>query len=136
MANTVILNKTQSILRCIERIEEDYFDYENEFEDNFMRQDAILLNLKRACKQAIDLANYIVKIKELDVPRESKAAFDILKKENFLSEEIALNMKKMVGFRNIAVHEYYKINLEVVRSIIEKHLDDFRSFVRVSAKLI
>ena len=37
-------------------------------------------------------------------------------------------MKRMVGFRNIAIHEYQKLNLDIVRAIITEHLDDFLAF--------
>ena len=37
-----------SIFDCLERIREDFFGYEIEFETNLMRQDAIILNLQRA----------------------------------------------------------------------------------------
>jgi len=36
-------------------------------------------------------------------------------------------LKAMVGFRNVAVHDYRKLNLEVIRNIVERHLDDFRA---------
>ncbi|CAN5812226.1 hypothetical protein BH23ACT11_BH23ACT11_01590 [soil metagenome] len=34
----------------------------------------------------------------------------------------------MVGFRNIAVHYYRKLSLQIVKSILEDHLNDFRTF--------
>jgi len=37
-------------------------------------------------------------------------------------------MKAMVGFRNVAVHDYRNLNLEIVRSILDGRLDDFRRF--------
>ena len=39
-------------------------------------------------------------------------------------------MQAMVGFRNIAVHDYTPLNLEVIKAIIEKHLADFGDFCR------
>lgn len=35
----------------------------------------------------------------------------------------------MIGFRNIAVHDYQALNLEIVQAIIERHLIDFRQYV-------
>jgi uncharacterized protein YutE (UPF0331/DUF86 family) len=37
-------------------------------------------------------------------------------------------MQRMVGFRNVAVHEYTRLNIEIVHSIVTKQLDDFRTF--------
>jgi uncharacterized protein YutE (UPF0331/DUF86 family) len=42
----------------------------------------------------------------------------------------------MVGFRNIAVHDYKKIEIKIVQMIIEKHLDDFQELVYYMNKLI
>ena len=39
-------------------------------------------------------------------------------------------MQGMVGFRNIAVHDYQNLNLEIVVAIVEKHLGDFEDFIR------
>lgn len=36
----------------------------------------------------------------------------------------------MVGFRNIAVHDYQAVNLEIVRQIVLHHLDDLVTFAR------
>src|SRR5680860_1621937 len=92
MSDPVILNKTQSIERCVKRIEEDYFGFENDFGTNYMGQDAILLNLQRACEQIIDLANHMVKIQELEVPRESKEVFEVLVEANLLESVLALSL--------------------------------------------
>lgn len=37
-------------------------------------------------------------------------------------------MKKMVGFRNLAVHAYQALDMKVVKSIVEDHLQDFSAF--------
>ena len=34
----------------------------------------------------------------------------------------------MVGFRNIAVHDYQSIKVEILQSIIENYLNDFLIF--------
>ena len=37
-------------------------------------------------------------------------------------------MKRMVGFRNIAVHQYQALQLPVTLRIVREHLDDFLAF--------
>ena len=56
MAEDAVYGKVATIERCLERIAEDYVGHESAFETDFMRQDAIVLNLLRACEAAIDLA--------------------------------------------------------------------------------
>jgi uncharacterized protein YutE (UPF0331/DUF86 family) len=46
-----------------------------------------------------------------------------------LPEDVAVNLKKMVGLRNIAVHDYQELNIDIVTFIIENHLIDFQYFI-------
>ena len=132
MADSVILNKVSSIERCIQRVEEDYLGYEQDFEDNFMRQDAVILNLQRACELSIDLANHLVKVKRLGIPQNSRHAFEMLSDSGDIPEALAKELSGMVGFRNVAVHNYTKLDLKVVQSIIENHLSTFLSFTQLA----
>lgn len=128
MAEDVILNKATSIERCLQRIREEYAGDDNNLFTNQTKQDAIVLNLQRACETAIDLAMYVVNQRRLGVPQESRDAFTLLQTAGILLPDLATRMQKMVGFRNVAVHEYTRLNLDVVRAIITKQLDDFRTF--------
>jgi len=135
MVDDVLISKARSIERCLQRINEDYCGYENEIETNFTRRDAIILNLQRACETSIDAAMRIVRLKKLGVPEESRAAFELLEDSGIISVDLSQNLKKMVGFRNIAIHDYQKIDTEILKSILEKHLDEFREFAKVLLKL-
>ena len=128
MADDVILNKATSVERCLQRILEEYAGDDNNLFTNQTKQDAIVLNLQRACETAIDLAMYVVNQRRLGVPQESRDAFTLLQTAGILLPDLATRMQKMVGFRNVAVHEYTRMNLDVVRAIITKQLDDFRTF--------
>jgi uncharacterized protein YutE (UPF0331/DUF86 family) len=128
MADDVILNKAASIERCLRRIEQEYAGAERNLIGNQTKQDAIVLNLQRACETAIDLAMYVVSRRKLGVPQDSRNAFSLLHAAGILSEDLAARMQRMVGFRNVTLHEYARLNLEIVRAIITKQLDDFRSF--------
>lgn len=131
MADDVLLNKIAIIERCLKRAEEEYRGHEHEFHSNFTRQDSIVLNLLRACEASVDLAMHLVRTKKLGLPQESREAFTLLEQSGMLDGELAARMRAMVGFRNIAVHDYQKLSLDVVRSILEKHLNDFRRYTAV-----
>jgi uncharacterized protein YutE (UPF0331/DUF86 family) len=128
MADDVILNKAASIERCLHRIEEEYAGNEQNLVGNQTKQDAIVLNLQRACETAIDLAMYVVSQRKLGVPQDSRDAFILLQTAGLLASDLAARMQRMVGFRNVAVHEYTRLNIEIVHSIVTKQLDDFRTF--------
>lgn len=128
MADDVILNKAARIERCLRRITEEYGGDPRNLSGNQTKQDAIVLNLQRACETAIDLAMYVVRQKGLGLPQESREAFALLEKAGLLPAELASRLQRMVGFRNVAIHEYTRLNLDIVHTIITTHLDDFRRF--------
>lgn len=78
---------------------------------------------------------HIVSEKKLGIPQTSREVFDLLFQGNIIDREMAEKLKAMVGFRNIPVHDYRSVNLEIVRNIIEKHLDDLKMFVNTIIKL-
>ena len=128
MADDVVLNKAASIERCLQRILEEYAGDKQNLVANQTKQDAIVLNLQRACEASIDLAMYVISQRRLGVPQDSRDAFTLLQTAGILSSDLATRMQRMVGFRNVAVHEYTRLNFDVVHAIITKQLDDFRTF--------
>lgn len=135
MGNDVILNKIETIERCINRIKEVYDDNAENLND-YTKQDSIILNIQRACEASIDLAMHIVSEKKLGIPQNSRDSFEVLNANNIINDELNKKMKAMVGFRNIAVHDYKAINLKVIQAIIENHLRDFNDYVYHINKLL
>ncbi len=128
MIDDIALNKTAIIRRCLSRIAEEYRDDPSRLED-FTTQDAIVLNMLRACEASIDLAMHRIAIGKLGVPQSSRDAFEILMRNQLLAESTGNSMKNMVGFRNIAVHCYEKLQRPILEAIISRHLTDFEDFL-------
>jgi len=78
-----------------------------------------VLNLQRCCEASIDIANHIARIKKLGLPQSSRDSFNLLSKNNIIPVELAENLKRMVGLRNIAVHYYQELNLDIVVHVIK-----------------
>ena len=131
MADDVLLNKAAAIERSVRRAREEYGEDEANLLANQTRQDAIILNLQRACESSIDAAMHLVRVHRLGIPQETREAFDLLEAAGRLDASLAVRLKKMVGFRNVAVHDYQKLNLDIVRHILVERLDDFLEFTRV-----
>jgi len=130
----VIINKYESVKRCLKRIEEEYENNPKNLED-YRRMDSIVLNLQRACETVTDIAMYVVSTRKLGIPQTKKEAFELLKKENLISSDVCDNMKNMIGFRNIAIHDYKQIDEEILQDFIENHLTDLIEFARLMLNL-
>lgn len=121
----VVLNKKESIERCIKQVRLYYaMPSELPFEEDHLKQDAIAINLQRAAEQAIDLANHVIRKSKLGLPKESKESFEILAKAKIIPDDLADKLIGMVGFRNIMVHDYQEMDIKIMIDVIEHHLDD------------
>lgn len=130
----VLLNKAAAIQRAVRRVRDEHAGDDRNLLANQTKQDAIILNLQRACETSIDAAMHLVRLHRLGVPQETREAFSLLEAAGMLDQPLANQLKKMVGFRNVAIHEYQKLDLEIVRRIVAESLDDFLAFTRILLK--
>lgn len=130
MADDVLLNKAASIERCVARAREEYATDPNGFATNFTRQDAAILNIQRACEAALDMGQHIIRRESLGLPQSARDVFSVLANAGWIENPLAESMKRMVGFRNVAVHEYQTLQLPITVNIITEHLDEFADFSR------
>jgi uncharacterized protein YutE (UPF0331/DUF86 family) len=135
MSDDVILNKSATIEKCVARVKEEYFKGEASFDQDQTRQDAVILNIQRACEASIDMAQHVVRKLRLGVPQSASDVFVILAGGKLIEEELAQKLVRMVGFRNIAVHDYQRIYLPIVKTIMTEHLKDFTDFASAMLKL-
>ena len=114
----VILNKYETIERCIKRINEEYQDNPDNLED-YRKEDMIVLNLQRACEATTDLAMYVVSTRKLGLPQTKKETFQILEKNKIINKKMSLNLQNMIGFRNIAIHAYKELDHDILIDVID-----------------
>lgn len=124
----VITQKLVSLQRCIERIRVTCPDNVDELMIDIDAQDILTLNLSRAVQLAVDVSSHILVSSRQAAPDTMGASFDGMRHLGILDEDLSLHLKKAVGFRNIAVHNYEAINWAVVFSIVAERLDDFVKF--------
>ena len=134
MQDDVLLNKAATIERCVARAREEYqHDSDNFFRD-FTRQDAAILNIQRACEAALDMGQHLVRRERLGLPQSGRDVFELLSHGGWIDQPLADSLKKMVGFRNIAVHDDQSLQLPITISIITDHLQDFLRYSEVLLK--
>ncbi len=135
MNKDIVLNKSAIIERCIARIHEEYEGREENLE-NYTKQDSIILNIQRAIEASIDLAMHLVSDNALGIPQNTRDAFELLYRNDLIDFDLSNKLKVMIGFRNIAVHEYQSLDLEIVKNIINKNLADIIEFKEKIIKLL
>lgn len=92
--------------------------------------------LQVAIQAALDAASHVVSDERLGEPASYRELFELLEKADYIPAELARELEKMAGFRNVLVHGYDDVDLAIVRDIAENRLSDLLRFVdRIRARL-
>ena len=135
MDKALVSAKIETVRRCVQRIKDKAPASAKSLMDDYDLQDIICINLERAIQGCVDLASHVIADADLPAPTTMAESFDQLQSLGVISAELASRMKKAVGFRNIAVHAYQRIDWEIVYAITAKRLDDFRAFADAIARV-
>ena len=127
----VVRQKLESLRRCLQRIETKCPAEADTLASDLDLQDIVALNLSRAVQICVDIGGHLISGLDEPAPDTMGQTFDILARAGVLDENLAHSLKKAVGFRNIAVHNYDAINWHIVHSIVKHHLEDFSAFAKV-----
>jgi uncharacterized protein YutE (UPF0331/DUF86 family) len=106
MDREVVEQKLESLRRCLQRIETKCPTDANTLSADFDLQDIISLNLSRAVQLCVDIGAHLISDMNVPPPDTMGQTFDILAQAKVLNVALALSLKKAVGFRNIAMHNY------------------------------
>ncbi len=128
--DAVLVNKASIIERALRRMKEEYAA--DPQLANYTHIVAMILNIERACQAAIDAEQHVVATRRLGVPQNSAEAFMLLERANILRPSTVRNMIAMTGFRNIAVHEYQSLDMQVLDAIAA---NEYRSSVEFCREL-
>jgi len=128
MADDVLVNKAATIERCVHRAREEYAKDAASFADDVTRQDAAILNVQRACEAALDMGQHLIRRDRLGLPQSARDVFALLAAAGRIDAAMSSRLQAMVGYRNIAVHDYQALQLEITVAVITRHLDDFLEY--------
>ena len=134
MDKEVVSAKLESLRKCVQRIREKTPSSAAALVEDVDLQDIICVNLERAVQLCIDLASHIIAETEMPAPGSMAESFEQLRMLDLISRDLAVRMKKAVGFRNIAVRAYQEINWKIVYSTVTTRRADFVDFAKAVSK--
>ena len=130
MDQLILAQKMESLRRCIQRINDKTPAKVDELIKDPDIQDILVLNLTRAVQLCVDIGSHIISETDAKAPSTMGDVFVSLGNLGVISTQTSESMRKAVGFRNVAVHNYDVIKWEIVFAICEKSLTDFRQFAK------
>lgn len=134
MDQVIIAEKLESLRRCVQRIEDKTPRDVGSLIRDIDLQDILVVNLTRAVQISVDIGSHIISSANQPMPQTMGDVFTKLQELGAISLDTGEQLKKAVGFRNIAVHSYEAINWEIVYAICRNSLRDFRQFAQEISK--
>lgn len=135
MTTDAALAKLATIERCLQRIR-SVTGGDPEATEDLDVEEIVVLNLQRAIQAVVDLAAHVISGRQWGLPDSLKAHFRILVDHRVIDTELGTRLQAMVGFRNIAVHEYDRLDRAILKSILAKHLVDLEDFAEAIKALL
>lgn len=118
----VMFNKAAVIERSLRRVL-DIYSADPDLAD-LMHVDALTLNVERACQAAIDLAMHVVASRHLGMPQSQADAFRLLADAGEMDRKLSERMIGMCGFRNILIHQYQDLEVDLLHKVASEHWQD------------
>lgn len=126
---SIISRKVSSIEEHLRRMKALPSTSLDVFKKDTNSQDILLFNLTQSIQNCIDITAHIVSDEGWGVPGTQSEMFDILADQGVISKELGERLIAVVGFRNRVIHEYEKLNLDIVYKVWQERLKDIEEFV-------
>ncbi|MEW6218597.1 MAG: DUF86 domain-containing protein [Thermodesulfobacteriota bacterium] len=127
----LVCAKAGAIARHLDRVRSKRDVPLDVFVADLDRQESVLFNLQMAVQGCIDLAAHLVSDLDLGVAGSTSELFYLLEREGILDPALVEQMVRAVGFRNLLVHEYARIDLGQVHRIAQDVVATLESFLAV-----
>jgi uncharacterized protein YutE (UPF0331/DUF86 family) len=132
MDRDLLSEKLESLRRCVARIEQRRARSVEGLTADPDRQDILALNLTRAVQPCIDMAVHVLADSDRPLSVTMGEAFTALAEERVIDAELAARMRAAVGFHDVAVHAYDRLDWDIVHAVSHEGLHDFE---RVGARI-
>lgn len=133
MDKSLIARKLDSLARCVGRLEEKRPATADQLANDLDCQDILSINLERAVQLCVDMGAHLLADSATPPPESMGEVFTLLAGAGLIDRETATDLRKAVGFRNLSVHAYDRVDWHRVFEIAHSRLDDFRRFGRAIA---
>jgi len=131
MTNFSVIENKISYLKKYLDILEGYKQYTREqIEEDVNIKGMVERYLYLVSQSAIDLAEAVLSFKDLRKPTTLGETYTILEEAEIIDKDLADEMIKMVGFRNILAHDYAEINYDIVYDVLQNKLSDIEKFIQ------
>lgn len=126
----VVLQRLATISRTVRHLRRHRGVTADELRVDLDLQWSVLHGLQIAIQAVLDVATHLATAEGEPVSSYA-AAIDALGRRQRLEASFARRLRGIAGFRNVIVHDYLEVDLDIVAGALHAGLDDLEQFVRV-----
>jgi uncharacterized protein YutE (UPF0331/DUF86 family) len=127
----VVLSIAARLERYVARVHEEYNKDPATFTNDISRQEAAIMNIVRSVAAALDIGEHLIRKHKLGAPKSQLDVMDRIATAGFVTVEVADNLKKMIVFRNVALHQHHDLQHADLEYFILHQLRIFSLFNKV-----
>ena len=131
-----ITDKMDDLEQCLRELEEYLPAAVDEYLGSGMRRRACERAFQLACENLLDICNMIISDEGLGIPIDSKDSINKLRQYDVLPESLASRLEELIGFRNLLVHQYGRVDDSVAYTSLRDESGDFYEFLEEIEKFI
>jgi uncharacterized protein YutE (UPF0331/DUF86 family) len=124
----LLLTKIAHVRRCLGKLRRKQSIPKDRFLKDEDIQDSVLHNLQLAVQGCIDLGTHIVSDEDWEVPGSNAEVFEVLGRHGIIDPLLQESMESAARFRNLVIHEYAEMDMEVVYRVLHEKLSDVEQF--------
>jgi len=128
-----LLALLESYLNDMRSVQGISFD---EYERDVKTRRFVERTLQISLEACLDIGSHIIGDEGFREPEDNRDIFKILAEENVIEKGLLPNLQQMASFRNLIVHNYGKIDDEIVFGVLKRRIDDFASYAREITKYL
>lgn len=131
-----IKDKLSELQVYIAELDEDLPAEEDEYLEERLLRRACERTFQLACEDILDICNLIIAGKGLGLPKDNRDAIRKLTDNKIIHRKLSEKLEDMVGFRNLLVHRYGKVDDLRAYHFLKEEIDDIYEFAQTIEKLI
>ena len=131
-----LIEKMDELERYLRELEEYIPPDEEDYLKSGMRKRACERAFQLASENLLDICNLIISEEGLGIPADSKDTVRKLGEHGIISKSLASRLEELIGFRNLLVHQYGRVDDSRAYNYLYEDSKDFYEFLEVIEKYI
>lgn len=134
--NERIIDKMDDLEQCLRELEDYLPEDVEEYLMSGMKRRACERAFQLACENLLDICNMIISDEGLGMPRDSRDTVRKLAGHDVISKSLASRLEELIGFRNLLVHQYGRVDDSMAHRCLYSESGDFYEFIEEVERFI